>query len=112
MPYFRFEWTDDIVAHLAEKRERNRRLRDETTAEAADLTARADRRVHAAQEPSISGQLRQAVRASGFRYAEIADRSQIEVGLLADFMTGDARLDSDAFDRLAAALGCELTTAR
>lgn len=99
-PVFR-DLTPEESARLAAARK-------ESQAEASQFLQRAERLEAALQETTVSGQLRQAIVASGLQYVDLARCGEISVQELADFMVGEAELNSTAFDRLAEALGCRL----
>ena len=89
-------------------KERWRRAAAEEEAARPANVAR-DRRLHEAlQEQSLSGELRRAVFDSGLDVAVIADQARVPMKSLADFMTGDAPLDTDAAGRIASVLNCHL----
>jgi len=55
--------------------------------------------------------LRRAVHASELSLSAIATQAGITPLLLDEFLTGERTLRSDVMDRLAGALGCQLTEA-
>ncbi len=70
------------------------------------------RRYHLAiKEEGVSGDLRRAIATLDIELQQIAARADVPLGLLGDFMTGDALLDSAAVDRLARVLNCRLVQA-
>ena len=73
----------------------------EAEAEIPEFLARNERRARAIREPGFSGQLRRAVRGSGIHPHDLALASGIPLADLADFLCGDAPLDTAAVDRLA-----------
>ena len=79
-----------------------KRLRAIADAERPETIAWARRCGEAMQEQSVSGQLRRAIAADGFRYEELAAVTGIPADDLSDFMAGDLVLTSTAVDRLAA----------
>lgn len=93
---------------LAEK-ERLATYRAQIAEELPDLQARDQMRKDAGQENTFSGELRRAIQESDQSLAEIALRVGITPIVLDDFLTGERTLRSDVIDRLAIALGCELT---
>ena len=78
----------------------------------AELLDRAKRREIAAAEPTMSGQLRRAIRGSELPLSEVADRIGVTAVELSEFMSGDRTLPSDILDSLAKLLGCELVQTR
>jgi hypothetical protein len=75
---------------------------------AAELPALIDRdrlRVEAAQEPTLSGELRRAVHASPLPLPTLAARAGLSPQTLDEFLTGERTLRSDVLDRLAGVLG-------
>ena len=66
-------------------------------------------RKEAREEATLGGELRQAVHASELAFSVIAARAGITPLMLDDFLTGERTLRSDVIDRLADALGCQLT---
>lgn len=98
----------EVHISTPEEREQNRLRRERAIAEIPEFLARAERREQALREQSVSGQLRRAIAESRLPYQILSKQSGVELVALADFMTGDAPLDSAAFARLAAALGYEL----
>lgn len=103
----------DREIHIAtpEEREQNRKRRERAAAEIPEFLARAEQRARATQEQGVNGQLRRAIAGSGLVYQELTAQSGVELGNLADFMTGNAPLSSDDFARLAAVLRYELVPA-
>lgn len=69
---------------------------------------RAKRRADALAEPTMSGQVRRAIRASELSLSEMAERIGVSPTELSGFMSGDQPLSSDVLDALAALLGYEL----
>lgn len=62
----------------------------------------------ARDEPTLSGELRRAIHASGLPLSEIVRQAGITPIMLSEFLTGERTLRSDVLDRLAQALGYEL----
>lgn len=91
-----------------EEAERLQMAREQAQAEMPDILQRADKLEAALREETVSGQLRQAVVASRLQYVDLARHAEISAQILADFMVGEAELNSAAFDRLAEVLGCRL----
>ena len=97
-----------IVKASPEESERMRRLQALVAEELPELMTKGQRLRDAAAEPTLSGELRRAVRASDLALTEIVRRSGVPLLDFDSFLTGDAPLPSDAIDRLAATLGCAL----
>ena len=93
-----------------EEHERLRRRRDQVARELPDLARRDQMRKDAREEATLSGELRRAVHASNLPLSTIAKRAGITPLLLDDFLTGERTLRSDIMDRLARALGYELSS--
>jgi transcriptional regulator with XRE-family HTH domain len=66
-------------------------------------------RKEAQEEATLSGELRRAVHASTISLAEIARQAGVTPVHLDEFLTGERTLRSDVLDRLAGALGFELS---
>lgn len=62
----------------------------------------------AAAEPTLSGQLRQAIHTAPFPLPLIAQQVGIETGKLGAFLRAEETLPSDVMDRLATVLGYHL----
>jgi hypothetical protein len=90
--------------------ERNRlaRHRAAIVAELPDLVTRDQQRKEAREEPTLSGELRRAVHASNKSLTVLAHQAGLSALHLDEFLTGERTLRSDAMDRLAVALGCEV----
>ena len=93
-----------------DEQERLRVAREEAEADRPRMIERAHQLEAAIREETVSGQLRQAIALSQIQYADLARHASITPRELADFMVGEAQLTSDAFDRLAALLGCRLVS--
>ena len=93
-----------------EERERWQQAVQETEAELPELLERDKRRQSACREQTVSGQLRRAIQSSGLRYDDVSRKIGVPVGRLADFMTGDAPLDSETFDKLSTLLNLQLAS--
>lgn len=91
-----------------EERARWEQARDEAERELPDLLDRAKRRADALAEPTMSGQLRRAIKASELGLRDIAEEIGTSPVELSAFMCGDQPLSSDVLDSLAALLGYEL----
>jgi hypothetical protein len=85
------------------------RDREQIAAELPDLAARDQLRKDASEEATLSGELRRAVHASAMTLSVIAATVGIPPLLLDDFLTGERTLRSDVMDRLAEALGYQLS---
>lgn len=99
------ELTPEQQARLAEARRQVER-------ELPDLVTQGRALRKAADEPTLSGELRRALHASELSLARIANEAGITPLQLDEFLTGEATLPSDAIDRLAALLGYELSRAK
>ena len=73
------------------------------------MAARDQMRKEAREEATLSGQLRRAIHASELPLSAIAAQAAVAPLLLDEFLTGERTLRSDVMDRLAGALGCQLT---
>ena len=95
------ELTPERLARLAEARQ-------QVAAELPDLVARERRMREAAEEETLSGELRRAIH-NGDRdlisLAEVAGTTPVH---LSEFLAGDRTLRSDVLDRLVMALGAKL----
>jgi hypothetical protein len=97
-----------MTEHKGSSPEEMRRLRAQAEAERHETIAKSERCIEAMQEESISGQLRRAIAANGFRYSALEQATGIEAADISDFMSGDMELSSSRIDRLAAALHQQL----
>ena len=95
-----------------EEVQRLQSLRKQVEAERPEIIERARQRAAAAAEDTFSGELRRAIAASPMRMAEVASQAGVAVEQLARFLNGEAPLDSDAIDRIAALLNYRLTPVR
>ena len=86
--------------------------REQIAAELPEMAARDQLRKEARDQPTLSGQLRRAIHASQLSLSAIAERAGITPLQLDEFLTGQRTLPSDVIDRLAGALGCQLTETR
>jgi hypothetical protein len=93
------------------EQERLAAYREQIAGELPELQARDQMRKDARQENTFSGDLRRAIHESELSLAEIATRAGITPIMLDDFLTGERTLQSDVIDRLAIALGYELSRA-
>lgn len=96
----------------AEQQARLQQQRALIAAELPQLQAKLERMHEAQQEPSLSGQLRQAIHHSGKLITQIASEAGITIQQLSEFLAGDRTLRSDILDRLAAIVGGALVVAR
>jgi hypothetical protein len=92
-------------AELQRVREHQKQIADELP----EMTTRDQMRKEAREEATLSGQLRRAVHASELSLSAIAAQAGVTPLLLDEFLTGERTLRSDVIDRLANALGCQLT---
>lgn len=91
--------------------DQRRRVRDAAEAEQAhkEENIAAYRRMLAAErEPTLSGDLRRAIKSSGHQPSELAELVGLTPLELDAFRCGDVALPSNVLDRLAAALGMTL----
>ncbi len=91
------------------EQERLVRQRQQIAEELPEMTARDQMRKEAREAATLSGELRRAVHASELALSVIAAQAGITPLMLDDFLTGERTLRSDVIDRLAGALGCQLT---
>ena len=80
--------------------------------ELPEMATRDQMRKEAREEATLSGQLRRAIHASQLSLSAIAAQAGVAPLLLDEFLTGQRTLRSDVIDRLANALGCELSQVR
>ena len=90
---------------------RLRQARDAIAQELPDLALRDRMRKEASEEPTLSGELRRAIHASELSLAAIAASAGVTPLILDEFLTGERTLRSDVLDRLAKAVGFELSRA-
>jgi uncharacterized protein YueI len=64
----------------------------------------------AMKEQTVSGQLRCAICASQIDYIKLAEKTEVDVITISEFMCGRGTLDSDAFSRLAEVCKLQLTS--
>jgi hypothetical protein len=83
--------------------------REAIAAELPEAIQRSERLREAALENTMSGRLRRAVHQSRRPLDAIARDAGIPVELLCDWLAGDRTLRSDALDRVAQAVGAELS---
>ena len=99
-----FTLTPEQQAHLLQQRAL-------IAIEQPQLQAKLERIHEAQQEPSLCGQLRQAIHQSGRLITQLAAEAGITTQQLSDFLSGDRTLRSDLLDRLTAAVGASLVVA-
>lgn len=90
------------------EQERLKQYREQIANELPDLVMRDRMRKEAAEEMTLSGEMRRAVHASDLDIIAIAARVGITPLLLDEFLTGERTLRSDVLDRLANTLGYAL----
>ena len=95
-------------AELQRVRQHQKQIADELP----EMAARDQMRKEAREEATLSGQLRRAIHASQLSLSAIAAQVGVTPLLLDEFLTGQRTLRSDVIDRLANALGCELSQVR
>jgi transcriptional regulator with XRE-family HTH domain len=91
-----------------EEQERMKQYREQIACELPDLVMRDRMRKEAAEELTLSGELRRAVHANDLDIIALAARTGITPLLLDEFLTGERTLRSDVLDRLAKVLGYDL----
>ncbi len=89
--------------------ERLRADREAIAAELPEAAERAERLREAAAENTVSGRLRWAVHQSRRPLDSIARDAGIGVELLCDWLAADRNLRSDVLDRVAQAVGAEMS---
>ena len=94
-----------------EQQARLQQQRELIAAERPQLQAKLERMHEAQHEPSLSGQLRQAIHHSGRLISQIASEAGITTQQLSEFLAGDRTLRSDILDRLSAIVGGSLVVA-
>lgn len=97
-----------MVELTPEQQERLRQAQQETEQELPELVVLGKSLRRAAQEETLSGSLRRAIHASPLDLDVLAERAGITPDGLQGFLTGEHPLPSDAMDRLAAEVGCQL----
>jgi len=93
----------------AEILEQLRADREAIASELPEATQRAERLREAAAENTVSGRVRRAVHQSRRPLDAIARDAGIPVELLCDWLAGDRTLRSDVLDRVAQAVGAEMS---
>jgi hypothetical protein len=93
----------------AETLEQLRADREAIAAELPEAIQRSERLREAAVENTMSGRLRRAVHQSRCALDTIARDAGIPVELLCDWLAGDRTLRSDVLDRVAQAVGAEMS---
>jgi hypothetical protein len=93
------------------EQERLQQQREQVGDELPEMTARDQMRKEAREEATLSGRLRRAVHASELSHSAIAAQAGIRPLVLDGFLTGQRTLRSDVIDRLAHALGRQLSEA-
>jgi hypothetical protein len=91
----------------AQKR-RVRKVQQLIAEELPDLLRRNHMAHRAMKEKTFSGFLRKAIHGSRILLPDLASRAAIDIGILADFLTGEKTLPSDAIDRLVKILKLKL----
>jgi hypothetical protein len=94
-----------------EKRAQIKRWQEQIKEELPDLARRLRLATKAAEEITLSGELRRAVHASGMTLNHIANHVGITPIVLDEFLIGEGMLPSDVIDRLAKFLGYKLVEA-
>ncbi|HZK82308.1 MAG TPA: hypothetical protein VFC46_14600 [Humisphaera sp.] len=88
-----------------EERDRLQRQRALIAEELPDLGRRDKMTKEAHEEPTLTGEIRRGIHASGISVAAIASRAGITPLQLDEFLTGERTLRSDVLDRLAMTIG-------
>jgi hypothetical protein len=83
--------------------------REAVAAELPEVTQRAQRLIEAAAENTVSGRLRHAVHESRRPLDAVARDAGIPAESLCDWLAGDRTLRSDVLDRVAQAVGAEMS---
>ena len=91
------------------EKDRLEELRKKVADELPEMVARDQLRHEVRGEATISGELRRAIHASQQSLSRIAAQVGISPVFLDEFLTGERTLRSDVMDRLAGALGYDLT---
>lgn len=99
-PQFRRIYTTHTPAQVR----RLRKVRKLIAAELPDLIRRNQLAREAAKEPTVCGALRRAIHSCRILLPDLARRSDLEMQLIGDFLSGETTLPSDALDRLVAVL--------
>ena len=94
----------------AQKR-RVKKVQQQIAAELPDLIHRNQLAHNAAKEKTLSGVLRKAIHTSTILLPDLARRAEVDMGVIADFLTGEKPLPSDAIDRLTKVLKLNLESA-
>jgi hypothetical protein len=94
----------------AAQRRRIKKVRNRVEKELPDLVRRNQLAHDAMKEKTFSGSLRRAIQESGFLLPDLARRADVAIGDIADFLTGEKTLPSDAIDRLVKILKLRLPT--
>ena len=101
-----------VTLELTEdQRRRLREAADEEQSHKDENIAAYRRMLAAEREPTLSGDLRRAIKSSGRRPSELAELVGLTPLDLDAFRCGDTTLPSNVLDRLAAALGMTLVPA-
>lgn len=87
------------------------KAREQVAAELPELIARERRMSEAAEENTLSGELRRAIHGGERDLIALAEMVGITPIQLSEFLTGERTLRSDVLDRLVAAIGARLITA-
>jgi hypothetical protein len=84
--------------------------REQVAAELPELIVRERRMREAAEENTLSGELRRAIHRGDRDLIALAEMVGITPIQLSEFLTGERTLRSDVLDRLVAAVGARLIT--
>jgi hypothetical protein len=100
----------EAIVHKAtpEQAARLAKLAALVESEQPDLAARLEREDMAAAQPTFSGELRRAIRASRLQPGDLARDAGVDWRDFALFLQGHAELSTCAIDRLASRLGLSL----
>jgi hypothetical protein len=94
------------------QKRRVRKVQKLIVEELPELIRRNQKAHDAAKEKTFSGGLRRAIHGSKFLLPDLARRADVDMGDIADFLTGERTLPSDAIDRLIKVLKLKLPTSK
>lgn len=96
---------------VAQKR-RMKKVRALIVQELPDLIQRNQMAHDAMKEKTFSSSLRKAIQRSKILLPDLAARAEVPIGDIADFLTGEKTLPSDAIDQLVKVLKLKLPTSK
>jgi hypothetical protein len=88
------------------------KVRAQVAEELPDLIRRHQTAHDAMKEKTFSGSLRKAIQRSKILLPDLSARAEVAMGAIADFLTGEKTLPSDAIDRLVRILKLQLPTSQ